>query len=82
MQCCLIEGHEQHAGNGMSHATVWQVRSAVLSCTVSGYLVQSVEYEGMKWTLWDRWVLEGDLTVQQVLDWFAVSSDVVGTCKL
>ena len=27
----------------------------------------------LSWTLWDRWVLEGDLTVQQVLDWFVVS---------
>ena len=27
-----------------------------------------------KWTLWDRWVLEGDLSVQQVLDWFRVRS--------
>jgi ubiquitin-activating enzyme E1 len=27
-------------------------------------------YNDMKWTLWDRWILEGDLTVQQVLDWF------------
>lgn len=41
--------------------------------------MQSVEYEGMKWTLWDRWVLEGDLTVQQVLDWFAVSLQAVVT---
>ena len=23
--------------------------------------------------MWDRWILEGDLTVQQVLDWFKVS---------
>ncbi len=26
----------------------------------------------MEWSLWDRWVLEGDLTVQQVIDWFKV----------
>ncbi len=26
----------------------------------------------MKWTLWDRWILEGDMTVQDVLDWFTV----------
>jgi hypothetical protein len=43
--------------------------------------LQAVQYEGMKWTLWDRWVLEGDLTVQQVLDWFAVSLAYMGTCK-
>jgi len=28
------------------------------------------KYEGLEWSLWDRWVLEGDLTVQEVLDWF------------
>lgn len=28
------------------------------------------EHAGMSWSLWDRWVLEGDLTVNQVLDWF------------
>ena len=31
----------------------------------------------LSWTLWDRWVLEGDLTVQQVLDWFVVSPTVL-----
>jgi ubiquitin-activating enzyme E1 len=30
----------------------------------------SVEFKDLKWSLWDRWVLEGDLTVQDVLDWF------------
>ena len=24
------------------------------------------KYQALKWTLWDRWTLEGDLTVQQV----------------
>jgi ubiquitin-activating enzyme E1 len=24
------------------------------------------KYKDLKWTLWDRWTLEGDLTVQQV----------------
>lgn len=33
---------------------------------------KTVEFNGMKWTLWERWILEGDLTVQQVIDWFAV----------
>jgi ubiquitin-activating enzyme E1 len=32
---------------------------------------KGAEYDGMKWTLWDRWILEGDMTVQDVLDWFA-----------
>uniref|UniRef100_A0A1D1ZMI8 E1 ubiquitin-activating enzyme n=1 Tax=Auxenochlorella protothecoides TaxID=3075 RepID=A0A1D1ZMI8_AUXPR len=27
-------------------------------------------FRDMRWSLWDRWMLEGDLTVQQVLDWF------------
>lgn len=26
--------------------------------------------EEITWTLWDRWTLEGDLTLQEVLDWF------------
>ncbi len=28
------------------------------------------KYNDLAWSLWDRWILEGDLTVQQVLDWF------------
>ena len=32
------------------------------------------QFNDMKWSLWDRWILEGDLTVQQVLDWFKVCS--------
>jgi ubiquitin-activating enzyme E1 len=31
---------------------------------------KTFEFQDLKWSLWDRWVLEGDLTVQQVLDWF------------
>ncbi|KAG2486273.1 hypothetical protein HYH03_015097 [Edaphochlamys debaryana] len=31
---------------------------------------KSTTYNGLTWSLWDRWTLEGDLTVQQVLDWF------------
>ena len=26
----------------------------------------------MEWSLWDRWILHGDVTVQQALDWFKV----------
>jgi ubiquitin-activating enzyme E1 len=33
---------------------------------------KTVEFNGMKWTLWDRWILTGDLTVQQLIDWFQV----------
>lgn len=28
------------------------------------------EFHDLKWSLWDRWILEGDLTVAEVLDWF------------
>ena len=33
-------------------------------------VLQSFTFNDMEWSLWDRWILEGDLTVQQVLDWF------------
>lgn len=28
------------------------------------------KYNGLEFSLWDRWTLEGDLTVREVLDWF------------
>ena len=28
------------------------------------------EFKDMGWTLWDRWILKGDLTVKELLDWF------------
>lgn len=31
---------------------------------------QKFTFKDMTWTLWDRWVLEGDLTVTEVLQWF------------
>eukprot|EP00197_Chlamydomonas_leiostraca_P014632 CAMPEP_0202866272 /NCGR_PEP_ID=MMETSP1391-20130828/7292_1 /ASSEMBLY_ACC=CAM_ASM_000867 /TAXON_ID=1034604 /ORGANISM="Chlamydomonas leiostraca, Strain SAG 11-49" /LENGTH=1026 /DNA_ID=CAMNT_0049546205 /DNA_START=133 /DNA_END=3213 /DNA_ORIENTATION=+ len=31
---------------------------------------KALKFRDMAWSLWDRWILEGDLTVQQVLDWF------------
>ena len=31
---------------------------------------QKFVFKEMSWTLWDRWVLDGDLTVTEVLDWF------------
>ena len=34
---------------------------------------KTFKFEDMSWTLWDRWILEGDLTVQDVLEWFRVS---------
>ena len=29
-----------------------------------------VEFRGDSWSAWDRWVIEGDITVQELLDWF------------
>lgn len=28
------------------------------------------EFNDMEWSLWDRWILEGDMTVQETLKWF------------
>lgn len=33
---------------------------------------KTFSHEALKWSIWDRWILEGDLTVRQVLDWFKV----------
>ena len=33
---------------------------------------KTVKHEKLEWSLWDRWILEGDLTVQEVVDWFQV----------
>ena len=33
-------------------------------------------HEKLQWSIWDRWILEGDLTVQEVLDWFRVRTAV------
>ncbi len=38
---------------------------------------KTVEFNGMKWTLWDRWILSGDLTVQEVIDWFQVRAQLL-----
>ena len=27
-------------------------------------------FRDMSWSLWDRWILEGDMTVSEVLQWF------------
>lgn len=29
-----------------------------------------IKHRDLSWTLWDRWVIEGNLTVQELLDWF------------
>jgi len=34
---------------------------------------KKAKHESLEWSIWDRWILEGDLTVQEVLDWFKVS---------
>ncbi|PRW20689.1 Ubiquitin-activating enzyme E1 2 isoform A [Chlorella sorokiniana] len=31
---------------------------------------KSFKFNDLEWSLWDRWILEGDLTVNQVLEWF------------
>lgn len=31
---------------------------------------KNFEFKDMKWSLWDRWILEGDFTVKELLDWF------------
>ena len=31
---------------------------------------KQVEFRGDSWSAWDRWVIEGDITVQELLDWF------------
>ena len=28
------------------------------------------EYNSMKWSLWDRWIIEGNMVLQEFLDWF------------
>eukprot|EP00240_Pyramimonas_obovata_P000304 CAMPEP_0118925072 /NCGR_PEP_ID=MMETSP1169-20130426/2996_1 /TAXON_ID=36882 /ORGANISM="Pyramimonas obovata, Strain CCMP722" /LENGTH=1012 /DNA_ID=CAMNT_0006866271 /DNA_START=199 /DNA_END=3237 /DNA_ORIENTATION=- len=31
---------------------------------------KKITYNDLEWTLWDRWIMEGDLTVQELLNWF------------
>merc|ERR1711959_532243 len=31
---------------------------------------KTFEYNAMKWTLWDRWIIEGDITIAELLEWF------------
>lgn len=31
---------------------------------------KSFKFRDMEWSLWDRWVIEGDVTVQEALEWF------------
>ena len=31
---------------------------------------KTFEYRDLKWTLWDRWIIEGDITTKELLDWF------------
>ena len=33
-------------------------------------MIEQFKFNDLKWTLWDRWILEGDLTVQDLLSWF------------
>jgi ubiquitin-activating enzyme E1 len=25
----------------------------------------------LEWSIWDRWIIEGDITMQELLDWFS-----------
>lgn len=64
--CDLFKGgQEQHITRGQEQQT---------------NMLQVFEFHDMKWSLWDRWILEGDLTVQEVLDWFKVSSQIGLPC--
>jgi ubiquitin-activating enzyme E1 len=31
---------------------------------------KTFNHKNMKWSLWDRWIIEGDITIQELLDWF------------
>ncbi|CAI5495380.1 unnamed protein product [Closterium sp. Naga37s-1] len=31
---------------------------------------KSVKHKELTWTVWDRWTVEGDVTMQELLDWF------------
>uniref|UniRef100_A0A7S0Y9F7 Ubiquitin-activating enzyme E1 C-terminal domain-containing protein n=1 Tax=Polytomella parva TaxID=51329 RepID=A0A7S0Y9F7_9CHLO len=35
--------------------------------------------ETLKWTLWDRWILKGDVTVQEVIDWLEEKGIIAGS---
>ncbi|CAI5458365.1 unnamed protein product [Closterium sp. Yama58-4] len=34
-------------------------------------LPKSVKHKELTWTVWDRWTVEGDVTMQELLDWFS-----------
>lgn len=61
MSRAFLAERVSQCSNLLQHVSTW--RGAV----------QSFKFNDMEWSLWDRWILEGDLTVQQVLDWFKVS---------
>lgn len=42
------------------------------------YTFNKPDGSAIDWSLWDRWILQGDLTVQQVLDWFKARSPCIG----
>jgi ubiquitin-activating enzyme E1 len=31
---------------------------------------KKTQYNGLEWSLWDRWVIKGDITVRELLKWF------------
>lgn len=30
-----------------------------------------VTYGEQKWSIWDRWIVKGDVTLKELLDWFS-----------
>jgi len=55
----------------LCQASVCKVHAACMvvwrcACRPCAFHLLCVCVQDMAWTLWDRWVLEGDLTVQQV----------------
>eukprot|EP00798_Chlamydomonas_sp_ICE-L_P027491 gene27492-4798_t len=47
------------------------IATATAAATGMPIAPKVTKHQDMTWTLWDRWILEGDLTVQQVLDYFS-----------
>lgn len=33
---------------------------------------KTTKFGNLEWSLWDRWVIEGDITVRELLNWFKV----------
>ncbi|CAG9465807.1 unnamed protein product [Pedinophyceae sp. YPF-701] len=74
-----VARHVDKAGHARADVPIESFRNAFINLAIPLFTMSEpmpcarLEYKpaGLKWTLWSRWVLEGDLTVQEVLDWFA-----------